>query len=93
MVFLERALTSKFNPLIMLAKGFSPGFFNKFNGQVELLDDLNDHWCAQPHKHERNWLVERVQELALGKHVRASFISGDVHACGVGVCESFPNAS
>jgi hypothetical protein len=85
MVFLERALSSSFNPLIMLAKGISPGFTNKFNGQVELLDDLNDHWCAHPHKHERNWLVERVQELALEKKVRVSFMSGDVHACGVGV--------
>lgn len=85
MVFLERTLSSSFNPIIMLAKGLSPGFTNKFNGQVELLDDLNDHWCAGPHKHERNWLVERIQELALAKHVRCSFISGDVHACGVGV--------
>lgn len=85
MVFLERTLSSSFNPLIMLAKGVSPGFTNKFNGQVELLDDLNDHWCAGPHKHERNWLVERVQELALEKQLRISFMSGDVHACGVGV--------
>lgn len=85
MVFLERTLSSSFNPLIMLAKGLSPGFTNKFNGQVELLDDLGDHWCAGPHKHERNWLVERVQEVALQRHVRVSFISGDVHAAGVGV--------
>lgn len=87
MVFLERTLSSSFNPIILLAKGLSPGFTNKFNGQVELLDDLNDHWCAVPHKRERNWLVERVQELALEKHLRTSFISGDVHACGVGVCK------
>lgn len=86
MVFLERTLSSSFNPLILLAKGISPGFTNKFNGQVELLDDLNDHWCAVPHKRERNWLVERVQEVSLEKHFRTSFISGDVHACGVGVC-------
>lgn len=85
MVFLEKTLTSSFNPILMIAKGLSPGFTNKFNGQVELLDDLNDHWCAAPHKHERNWLVQRIQELALEKHVRCSFISGDVHACGVGV--------
>ena len=85
MVFLERTLSSSFNPLIMLAKGLSPGFTNNFNGQVELLDDLGDHWCAGPHKHERNWLVERVQELSLEKHIRVSYISGDVHAAGVGV--------
>ncbi|GAC98403.1 plasma membrane protein [Pseudozyma hubeiensis SY62] len=85
MVFLERTLSSSMNPLIMLAKGLSPGFTNNFNGQVELLDDLGDHWCAGPHKHERNWLVERVQEVALEKHLRVSYISGDVHAAGVGV--------
>lgn len=85
MVFLERTLSSSFNPLIMLAKGLKPGFTNKFNGQVELLDDLNDHWCAGPHKRERNGLVERVQKISLEKHVRCSYISGDVHACGVGV--------
>ncbi|CDU22088.1 uncharacterized protein SPSC_00718 [Sporisorium scitamineum] len=85
MVFLERTLSSSMNPLIMLAKGLSPGFINNFNGQVELLDDLGDHWCAGPHKHERNWLVEHVQELCLEKKLRASYISGDVHAAGVGV--------
>lgn len=82
MVFLEKALTSSFNPLILLAKGISPGFTNDFNGQVELLDDLNDHWCAQGHKRERNALVCQIQEVALAKHLRVSFISGDVHAGG-----------
>lgn len=85
MVFLERTLSSSLNPLVMLAKGLSPGFTNNFNGQVELLDDLGDHWCAGPHKHERNWLVEKVQELGLEKQLRVSYISGDVHAAGVGV--------
>lgn len=85
MVFLEKTLSSKFNPLIMLMKGISPGFTNNFNGQVELLDDLNDHWCAAPHKKERNWLVEQVQTFAYEKKLRVSFISGDVHAGGVGL--------
>ena len=43
MVFLESALDSKFNPLVLLGKsgrlGLS-GFVNKFNAQAELLDDL-----------------------------------------------------
>ena len=85
MVFLEKTLGSSFNPLVMLAKGISPGFTNNFNGQVELLDDLGDHWCAGPHKRERNWLVEKLQEIAYEKRVRISFISGDVHATGCGV--------
>lgn len=83
MVFLERALSSPFNPLIMLAKGIKPGFANSFNGQVELLDDLNDHWCAAGHKKERNALVCRVQEAALAKHLRVSWMSGDVHCASV----------
>ncbi|PWN50901.1 hypothetical protein IE53DRAFT_386792 [Violaceomyces palustris] len=85
MVFLEKTLSSSINPFVMLAKGISPKFTNNFNGQVELLDDLGDHWCAGPHKSERNWLVERVQELGLEKHLRVSYMSGDVHAAGVGV--------
>ncbi|CEH17527.1 hypothetical protein CBOM_03941 [Ceraceosorus bombacis] len=89
MVFLERTLSSSLNPLVLLAKGISLGFTNKFNGQVELLDDLGDHWTAAPHKRERNWLVERVQELALEKHLRTSYLSGDVHACGVGVFHGY----
>jgi hypothetical protein len=43
MVFLETALESKFNPLISLGKSGTSGlsgFFNKFNSDAELLDDL-----------------------------------------------------
>jgi hypothetical protein len=43
MVMLEKALGSKFNPLVALGKagmlGLS-GFVNKFNSEAELLDDL-----------------------------------------------------
>ncbi|KAK0553272.1 hypothetical protein OC845_001272 [Tilletia horrida] len=85
MVFLERTLSSPANPLLLLAKSVSKGFTNKFDGQVELLDDLMDHWCAAPHKRERNRLVARTEMLALERHVRISWLSGDVHAGGVGV--------
>lgn len=89
MVFLERALSSSLNPLIVLAKGICPGFTNSFNGQVELLDDLGDHWCASgPHKKERNKLICQVNELALEKHVRVSWISGDVHCASASVLHS-----
>ncbi|EPQ28075.1 uncharacterized protein PFL1_04402 [Pseudozyma flocculosa PF-1] len=85
MVFLERTLSSSLNPIVMLAKGLSPGFTNNFNGQVELLDDLGDHWCAGPHKRERNALISAVQDIALSQRLRISFMSGDVHAGGVGL--------
>ena len=43
MVFLESALDSKINPLVILGRngqlGLS-GFVNKFNADAELLDDL-----------------------------------------------------
>lgn len=91
MVFMERAMSSPFNPFILLAKGVSPGFTNAFNGEVELLDDLNDHWCAAVHKKERNALVCRVQEMALQQHVRVSWISGDVHAAGCGYFSGWHN--
>jgi len=43
MTFLETALSSKFNPLVALAKTGTfglQGFVNHFNGDPELLDDL-----------------------------------------------------
>jgi hypothetical protein len=43
MVFLESALSSKFNPLVTLGRSGSwglKGFVNKFNADAELLDDL-----------------------------------------------------
>ena len=43
MVFLEAALSSKFNPLVTLGRSGSwglKGFVNKFNADAELLDDL-----------------------------------------------------
>lgn len=43
MVFLETALESKFNPLLVLGRAGSlglSGFVNKFNDEAELLDDL-----------------------------------------------------
>jgi hypothetical protein len=43
LVFLERSLASRFNPLVALGKAGSLGlssFVNKFNAEAELLDDL-----------------------------------------------------
>jgi hypothetical protein len=83
----ENILSSKFNPLNLVAKvtpNHLAGYTNKFDQNVELLDDLNDHWCAKPHKRERNALVLRLQELALDKKLRVIFLSGDVHCAAVG---------
>ncbi|KAG7452679.1 uncharacterized protein BT62DRAFT_880537 [Guyanagaster necrorhizus] len=88
MVFLESALESRFNPIVALSKTGSlglSGFVNKFNADAELLDDLNDHWTARSHKRERNWLILELQKIALAKHLRITFVSGDVHCAAVGV--------
>lgn len=41
---------------------------------------MADHPCAADHKKERNALVLRFQNIAQRKHLRISFMSGDVHA-------------
>ncbi|KAJ1918350.1 hypothetical protein H4219_002675 [Mycoemilia scoparia] len=58
--------------------------FNNQFGEPELLDDLNDHWTAKIHKHERRQFVQRLQEFAKKTSVRVTFVGGDVHCCGVG---------
>ncbi|KIR39592.1 plasma membrane protein [Cryptococcus deuterogattii 99/473] len=87
MSFLEHFLGLKWNPINVLARHNALGLgsmVNKFNQSSELLDDLNDHWCANTHKQERNWLVLECQELAKQMHARITFLSGDVHLAAVG---------
>ncbi|WWC73414.1 uncharacterized protein I206_107381 [Kwoniella pini CBS 10737] len=87
MSFLEHFLDWKWNPLNILARHNAMGLggmVNKFNQASELLDDLNDHWCANTHKKERNWLVLECQKLAKEKQFRITFLSGDVHLAAVG---------
>lgn len=94
MSFVEHFLDKRWNPLNVLARhgmlGLG-GMVNKFDQASELLDDLNDHWCANVHKKERNWLVDTLQRLALEKQWRVTFLSGDVHvAAVVRVFSSYP---
>ena len=81
LVWLENILTSKaMDPVKALGKfGLLGNFLNKFDGGVELLDDLDDHWTAKHHKRERNWFIQELQELAREKSVRITMLSGDVH--------------
>jgi hypothetical protein len=64
--------------------GVLGGFVNKFDGGVEILDDLDDHWTAKHHKDERNWFIQELQELAAEKSVRVTILGGDVHLCAIG---------
>lgn len=60
------------------------GLVNEFNGDIELLDDLNDHWCAKHHKKERNGFVARLQDYGAKFGIRITILSGDVHLASIG---------
>jgi hypothetical protein len=49
-------------------------FINQFDGGVEVLDDLNDHWTAKNHKVERRSMIEDLQDLAAVKSVRITIL-------------------
>jgi len=49
----------------------------------ELYDDLLDEWCHGDHLTERNWLLEQFQDFAQSRGTRITFLSGDVHCCGM----------
>ncbi|VVT58839.1 uncharacterized protein SAPINGB_P006410 [Magnusiomyces paraingens] len=57
---------------------------NNFDGAAEILDDLNDHWCAKVHKQERNQFVVDLQDLAEKTSARVTILAGDVHLAAVG---------
>jgi hypothetical protein len=84
--FLENILTSRaMDPIKAIGRtGMLGGFVNKFDGGVEILDDLDDHWTAKHHKAERNWFIQELQELAAEKSVRVTILGGDVHLGAVG---------
>ncbi|KAL1838673.1 hypothetical protein VTJ49DRAFT_2425 [Mycothermus thermophilus] len=92
LVWLENILTSRvMDPVKALAKlGMFGGLLNRFDGGVEVLDDLDDHWTAKSHKRERAIVVEDLQDLAADKSVRVTILSGDVHLAAVGQFYSHP---
>ncbi|KAL9032966.1 MAG: hypothetical protein Q9214_007734, partial [Letrouitia sp. 1 TL-2023] len=79
------------DPLKALGRaGMLGGFINKFDGGVEILDDLDDHWTAKHHKQERKWFIEELQELAAEKSIRVTILGGDVHLAAIGQFYSSP---
>lgn len=87
LVWLEWLLTSRLLvPARKLAqKGIiARGLVNEFDGSVEVLDDLDDHWCSRHHKKERNELVGRLQEFGASMGTRITILSGDVHLAAIG---------
>ncbi len=93
LVWLENVLTSRaMDPIKALGRAgiFKGGFLNKFDGGVEILDDLDDHWTAKNHKHERNDFILDLQDLSAEKSVRVTILGGDVHLAAIGQFYSNP---
>ncbi|KAL2400050.1 hypothetical protein ABEF93_004831 [Exophiala dermatitidis] len=93
LAWLENILTSPIiAPIRLLNRrfGFAGGFFNSFDGGVDLLDDLDDHYTARHHKAERRELVVRLQRLAAEFSVRVTILGGDVHLAALGRFYSSP---
>lgn len=91
--WLENILKSPIiGPLRFLNKrfGIAGGFFNHFDGNVDLLDDLDDHYTARQHKKERKLLMLRLQRLAKERSVRVTILGGDVHLAAMGRFYSNP---
>ncbi|KAK2768583.1 hypothetical protein FQN54_000439 [Arachnomyces sp. PD_36] len=92
LVWLENVLTSRvMDPVKALGRaGMFGGLLNKFDGGVEVLDDLDDHWTSKNHKAERTWLIEDLQDIAAEKSIRVTVLGGDVHLAAMGQFYSNP---
>ncbi|KAL9120320.1 MAG: hypothetical protein Q9187_003123 [Circinaria calcarea] len=92
LVWLENILTSRvMDPIKAIGRmGMLGNFLNQFDGGVEILDDLDDHWTARNHKDERNWFIQELQDLAADKSIRITILGGDVHLAAVGQFYSNP---
>lgn len=71
--------------------GLGGGFFNHFDGNIDLLDDLDDHYTARTHKKERNALIQRLQTICAEFSVRITILGGDVHLAALGRFYSNPH--
>lgn len=91
--WLETILRSPIiGPLRFLNKrfGVAGSLFNQFDGNVDLLDDLDDHYTAGQHKKERKELIHRLQGLAKKHSMRVTILGGDVHLAALGRFYSKP---
>ncbi len=95
LAWLENILSSPLiGPIRLLNKrfGLAGGLFNKFDGGVDLLDDLDDHYTARHHKQERKELILRLQKLSADFSIRITILGGDVHLAAMGRFFSAPAA-
>lgn len=54
-------------------------------GEVDLLDDLRDHWTHESKDLERTYLIRTLQGIAHSRSLRITFLSGDTHTCAAGL--------
>ncbi|EHK26522.1 uncharacterized protein TRIVIDRAFT_52484 [Trichoderma virens Gv29-8] len=93
LTWLENILRSPLiGPVKLLNRrfGVGGGFFNHFDGSVDLLDDLDDHYTAKTHKVERAQLIVELQKLSAEFSVRTTILGGDVHLAALGRFYSNP---
>jgi hypothetical protein len=93
LIWLENILQSPLiAPIKFLNKrfGWAGGFFNQFDGKVDLLDDLDDHYTAHAHKTERRELVQMLQAFSKKHSARVTILGGDVHLAAIGRFYSNP---
>lgn len=93
LIWLENILQSPLiAPIKFLNKrfGFAGGFFNQFDGKVDLLDDLDDHYTARQHKTERRELIQMLQNFSKKFSARVTILGGDVHLGAIGRFYSNP---
>lgn len=93
LIWLENILQSPLiAPIKFLNKrfGFAGGFFNQFDGKVDLLDDLDDHYTARQHKTERRELIQMLQNFSKKHSARVTILGGDVHLAAIGRFYSNP---
>lgn len=93
LIWLENILQSPLiAPIKFLNKrfGFAGALFNQFDGKVDLLDDLDDHYTARQHKHERRDLVQMLQRFSKKYSARVTILGGDVHLAAIGRFYSNP---
>lgn len=87
LAWLENIFTSPLMaPVRLLNKrfGVAGGLFNQFDGNIDLLDDLDDHYTARHHKDERRDLIVKLQALSQKYMVRVTILGGDVHLAALG---------
>ncbi|KAK4229525.1 hypothetical protein QBC38DRAFT_104450 [Podospora fimiseda] len=94
LTWLENIFSSPFiAPIKLLNRriGLGGSFFNSFDGSIDLLDDLDDHYTARTHKKERNCLIHRLQTLSAEFSIRVTILGGDVHLAALGRFYSNPS--